>query len=295
MGVSLVSDRFGNERSAVYTHGHATSYLSLGTSKLLKSPVMTISLWVNFDRRVYSGKGDDYNPILCIKNSESEDFCNAIVIAYDCKTGRIGISSTKDSTKEVNILSSYPIKFNQWYHLVFVCNNNYLAFYVNGKLEGKSNKNFETKILYSDSVVIGHSARKKNERYSQAIFDDIQFFHRSLSEKEALDLYNAPNPNKTKQFWMDMTKYIAIILLFALIIIIIVIRNKRNLKKQKEQYELHNRIAELEIKVIKNQMNPHFISNCLAAIQELIYTENYKKAAQYIAKFSFFLRQVLQY
>ncbi len=52
---------------------------------------------------------------------------------------------------------------------------------------------------------------------------------------------------------------------------------------------------DLEIKVVKAQMNPHFISNCLAAIQELIYNNEVDKAGQYIAKFSFFMRQILNY
>lgn len=295
VGVSLVSDRFGNEKSALHTHGHSSSYLTLGTSSLLKSPNMSISLWVNFDRRVYSGKGYDCNPVLGIKNGPGDDFTNAYAIAYECYSGRLGINSTKDSTKEVSIYSSYPLKFNKWYHIVYICNNDYLALYIDGKLEGKSYKRFETKFLNTDSITVGHSASIKNERYSEAIFDDIQFFHKSLSDKEVLDLYHASNPNKIKQLLIDVAKYIGIILIFVIIIIILVIRNKRNLKKQKEQFELYNRINELEIKVIKNQMNPHFISNCLAAIQELIYTKNYKKATQYIAKFSFFLRQVLQY
>ena len=36
VSVSLVEDRFGNESSALYLHGHAHSYLNLGTSGLLK-------------------------------------------------------------------------------------------------------------------------------------------------------------------------------------------------------------------------------------------------------------------
>lgn len=34
-GVTLTADRFGNEKSAVYIHGNISSYLNLGTSKLL--------------------------------------------------------------------------------------------------------------------------------------------------------------------------------------------------------------------------------------------------------------------
>jgi LytS/YehU family sensor histidine kinase len=80
-----------------------------------------------------------------------------------------------------------------------------------------------------------------------------------------------------------------------LIILLMLYRNKQKLRKQKEQLELNNRIAGLEMQVVKTQMNPHFISNCLAAIQELMYDNKIDKAGQYIAKFSLFVRQVLNY
>lgn len=294
-GVTLTNDRFGNEKSAVYIHGHLTSYLNLGTSKLLKSPVTTISMWINLDRRIYAGKGYESNPIILVKNSYGDDFISALLISYDCYSKRLVVNSCKDSTQEVLIYSNKSFVFNKWYHLVLVCNNDFLAFYVDGDLDGKSKKTFETKFLETDSLMVGHTANKKNERFTLGVFDDIKIFHKSLSEKEIQDLYNAPNPNKLSNFFTELLKYGIIILVLVGIIIVLIIRNKRNLKKQKEQFELINRITELELKVVKAQMNPHFISNCLAAIQELIYKNDVDKAAQYIAKFSFFLRQVLNY
>jgi two-component sensor histidine kinase len=293
---SLVKDRFGNERSALYLHGNPDSYLNLGNSPYLKPKKRgTLSIWVNLDRFIYAGKGSEANPVTKSRNSENEDFNQAYALCYDFKSKRWMAVSHKDSTQDINIKSEDEVIFNKWYHLVFTFDDSQFAFYVNGKLQQVAPKHFDIKYLESDTVLIGNSGSKKNDRWSQGMFDDIRIFHRALSPQEVTELYNAPNPNKTKQLFMDAAKYLAIVLLFVLIIIVIVIRNKRNLKKQKEQFELNNRINELEIKVIKNQMNPHFVSNCLAAIQELIYTENYKKAAQYIAKFSFFMRQVLNY
>lgn len=295
VGVSLVKDRFGNKKSALYLHGNPDSYLNLGNSTYLKPENGTISLWINLDRIIYAGKGGESNPIIGTKNGPQDDFNCSYALFLDYTTKRLGAASHKDSTQDINIKSENEITFNNWYHLVYTFDGNQFAFYINGKLQQSTPKLFEIKYMNEDSVVVGNSANKKNHRWSQGIFDDIQIFHRALSPKEVLDLYEAPNPNKVQQFLIDIAKYIVIILIFIAIIIIIIIRNKQKLKKQKEQFELDNRINELEIKVIKNQMNPHFVSNCLAAIQELIYTENYKKASQYIAKFSFFMRQVLNY
>jgi len=295
VGVDLSDDRFGNKNSAAFIVGDNNSYLNLGTSKLLKSPNISISLWVNLTNRVYTGKGYDYNPILITKNGPGTDWINALSICCDSYSNRLSISSTKDSTQEVIITDNEPVKFNKWYHLVLICNSDYMAFYVDGDLKGKSQKHFETKFLETDSMVIGHSANTKNTRFMRGTVDDIHIFHRSITEKEVADLYKAENPNEKKRLLNEVLKYGIIIIALILIIIILIIRNKRTLKKQREQLELVNKVSQLELQVVKAQMNPHFMSNCLVAIQDLIYSQNIENAGLYIAKFSYFLRQVLNY
>lgn len=295
VGVTLTDDRFGNKHSAIYIHGHVTSYLNLGVSSLLKPKNGTISLWVNLERRVRSGRGYDYNPIFGTKNRNGDDFNNAYAISYECYNGRFGSNTTKDSTREASIYSIDTVKFNTWYHLVITNNFNEFSFYVNGQLQKRIPKSFETIFSTKDSVMLGHSASEKNERFTQGIFDDIKIFHKVLSEEEILKLYNEPDPNKLSSVIDEIVKFGIIIIVLIIIIIFIIIRNKRNLRLQKEQFELINKITELELKVVKSQMNPHFISNCLVAIQDLIYNNKNEKAVQYIAKFSFFLRQVLNY
>lgn len=295
VSVLLVPDRFGNEKSAVYTQGHYRSYLTLGNSPLLKNHIISISLWLNIERRVYDGKGFDCNPIIGTRNAPGEDFTNAYAMAYQSYSGRIGINSTKDSIISVNINSLKPIVFNKWYHLVYMCSDEYLALYLNGELQNRSKKNFRTQFFESDPVFLGNSMGVKNSRYTMGTFDDIKIYHRLLSDQEIYDLYHAPNPNRFEKLFQDFLKYGSIILILIMILILLIILNKRKLRKQKEQFGLINRITELELKVVKAQINPHFISNCLAAIQDLIYKNKIEKAGQYIARFSFFLRQVLNY
>lgn len=294
VGVSLTNDRFGNGQSAVYIHGHLYSYLNLGTSPLLKPGKGTISLWVNHERKVFAGKGYESNPIIITKNSPCDDFNDSYVLFYDFKSERFMAFASKDSTEQAGANSIEKVIFNQWYHLVLTYDDTHLAFYINGELQLRSRKNFKTRFNPLDSVIIGHGANKKNERYMRGSVDDIRIFHRVLTQQEIMDLYQAPNPNKHKVLLQEFLRYGGIILVLIIIIVLLIIRNKRNLKKQKEQFELINRITELELKVVKAQINPHFISNCLAAIQELIY-DDVDKAGQYIAKFSYFLRQVLNY
>jgi uncharacterized membrane-anchored protein YhcB (DUF1043 family) len=294
VGVSLTNDRFGNAQSAVYIHGHLNSYLNLGTSPLLKPKKGTVSLWVNHERKVFAGKGYESNPILITKNSTLDDFNDSYSLFYDFKSERFMVFSSKDSTEQAGANSIEKVIFNQWYHLIFTYDDTHIAFYINGELQLRSRKNFETVFNPLDSVVVGHGANKKNQRCMRGSVDDIRFFHRVLSQREISDLYHAPNPNKWKRLMQEFLWYGGIILVLVIVIVLLIIRNKRNLKKQKEQFELVNRVTELELQVVKAQINPHFISNCLAAIQELVY-EDVDKAGQYIARFSYFLRQVLNY
>jgi len=53
-------------------------------------------------------------------------------------------------------------------------------------------------------------------------------------------------------------------------------------------------LAQSELKAIRSQMNPHFIFNCMTAIDALIATGQSQKASVYLAKFSKLVRQVLQ-
>lgn len=295
VGISLTEDRFGNSKSAIYLHGHPDSYLNIGTSDLLKPQIGTISVWVNLDRKIYAGSGSISNPIIETKNGSQEDFNCAYGIFYDFNTNRFGAVLTKDSTLDLNLKSVYEIEFNKWYHLAITFDNNLFSFYVNGELQQSAPKRFNVKYLIGDSVVIGNSASIKNNRWSQGVFDDIQIYKKALSSNEINELYNSPNPNKTFNIIYNVIKYGLIALLFIVVIAFFVYRNKSNLKKQKDQFELINKITELELKVVKAQMNPHFISNCLAAIQELILKNDIDNAVLYIAKFSLFLRQILNY
>lgn len=53
-------------------------------------------------------------------------------------------------------------------------------------------------------------------------------------------------------------------------------------------------LAQSELKAIRSQMNPHFIFNCITAIDGLIATKQNQKASEYLGKFSKMVRQVLQ-
>ncbi|MGL5892185.1 MAG: LamG-like jellyroll fold domain-containing protein, partial [Bacteroidia bacterium] len=293
--VSLTKDRFGNEKSAVYINGHPTSYFNLGTGENVKQSTGTYSIWVNLVRRVYLGKGFDYNPVFSANNSPGPDFNNAITIGYIPGTGKLILNCTKDSSAAATLTTSEGFTFNTWHHIAATVDDNEIALYYDGQFQGKAKKGFKTTFWAPDSILLGHSGNLKNHRFAEGSFDDIEIYSRVLNAEEIKALYNAPNPNKTRLLLYEIVKYGAVVMTVVILILLIFRQQKQRFKKRQAELELQNRINELEIKAVKSQMNPHFMSNCLSAIQLLIYEGEIEKAVLYIAKFSYFLRQVLTY
>ena len=55
-----------------------------------------------------------------------------------------------------------------------------------------------------------------------------------------------------------------------------------------------HRSIELEQKLLRLQMNPHFISNALTSIQQFVLSNNPMEAARYLAKFSNMMRNIIE-
>ncbi len=108
------------------------------------------------------------------------------------------------------------------------------------------------------------------------------------------DLANA-NLKKNRE-WL-LASGIVLLLLITLLIVIyrnrkIKIRNITMLKKQAEEILRINTI--LELRALKGQMDTHFIFNCMASLQALIWTNKNDEANDYLSKFSRLLRMVLE-
>ncbi len=75
---------------------------------------------------------------------------------------------------------------------------------------------------------------------------------------------------------------------FAVFLII-----RRRIAGIRRQSELQQRIAEAELSALRAQMNPHFIFNCLSAIDNMIETDQKDKATTYLNRFGRLIRSVL--
>lgn len=293
-GIVFGEDRFGNSSSSCYLHGNINSYLNLGTSDLLKPATGSISLWVKMGIPIDAGRGHEINPFIVTKRCKGNDFYEAFSIAYLLNSRKVSAGCTFDSVNQITIMSPEIFSLNEWHHVVMTYDDYEMALYLDAKLQGRVSKNFHSHFLAGDSVMVGSSANAKNSRYLNGNVDDISIYNKVLSPEEINDLFNEPDPNKLHIAF----KWMLIILLFTggiwSGIKLLTRRYKRELEKEKEKNLLQSQLYEMEMKVIKAQMNPHFIFNSMNSIQQLMLAEDIENANQYLVKFSRLLRKILE-
>lgn len=84
----------------------------------------------------------------------------------------------------------------------------------------------------------------------------------------------------------------ALVILFSAIIIYFFIR--RRIQNIRYKAELRHKVSETEMLALRSQMNPHFIFNCLSAIDNLVQTNQPDKATTYLSRFAKLIRSVLE-
>lgn len=101
----------------------------------------------------------------------------------------------------------------------------------------------------------------------------------SLSQQAAIQVLEIQQKNQTIIIGFIFFLFISLTTFF--------IYKHRSLKRQKVQTELEQRF-------LRSQLNPHFISNALLAVQQFMLTNQAEKAALYLAKFSKLMREILE-
>jgi hypothetical protein len=295
LGASFVEDRFGNAESAVYLHGNNSSYINLGTDSILKPKKGSISLWVNVDLIMQKGtEGWDYNPILITKSHGGDDFYEGYFIGLNFSTYKLNVTTSKDQNNQITLNSRNNLSLRKWHHIVMTYDDDSLALYLDNQLEARLQKKFKSVFLAGDSVVIGNTANKKNERYLCGTIDDISIYDRVISPKEVEDLFKAPNPNRFKIYLTWLYWFLALVAVVSFIVWILVRKFRRDFEKEKHKNKINAHMNELETKAIRTQMNPHFIFNSLNTLQRFILEEDTLNANSYLVKFSKLLRKLLE-
>jgi len=105
-------------------------------------------------------------------------------------------------------------------------------------------------------------------------------------EKELKDI----EIEKQKTFTYEMVAFALIVLFIAVLFF-----SRYRLKQQNKQSKLEKEKFETEGKLLRSQMNPHFLFNSLNSIQSFISSNEQFKAMTYLSKFGKLTRDILEY
>ncbi|MBO9684543.1 MAG: histidine kinase, partial [Flavisolibacter sp.] len=92
---------------------------------------------------------------------------------------------------------------------------------------------------------------------------------------------------------IDISYVIFYSILFLITALLFFIWYKRKQKRRMQQQQQLTREARLKLEAVRSQLNPHFIFNALAGIQNLMNKNEIAKAHKYLASFSRITRSVL--
>lgn len=154
---------------------------------------------------------------------------------------------------------------------------------------------------YLPYVKIDKSLFKKSGDYEiiiQPLIDWSNCLDCDISEKETEKYITRhtlsvtlDEENYTKK---ELLLYIFIVgFLIGLVFLVILYLNKKKNKKRLAENEQQKNTAKLQLTSIRSQLNPHFLFNALAGIQNLMNRNEIDKANKYLSKFARLTRNVL--
>ena len=143
----------------------------------------------------------------------------------------------------------------------------------------RAKQNFTKALDYQDEL-IAISVKLSNKEMTDKI-ETLRIVHET--EKKEKEIYLLQNNIKKNRIIQGVI--IFLILLVGLIVFLIY---KQKLAKSKYKAELFNQ------KLLRSQMNPHFIFNTLTSIQSYMFEKDTLKAAMYLSSFSKLTRSILE-
>jgi len=141
---------------------------------------------------------------------------------------------------------------------------------------------------------------KDNELKDQKIKEQTLLKEQQQAQLTLYDKENKLKDQRLKQQAFIRNALLGGLLLFTLLGVFIyrnfsLKRKNEKLAIKKDQAELQQRVAELEMQALRAQMNPHFIFNCLSSINRFIFKNDNKLASDYLTRFSRLIRMVLMH
>lgn len=132
-----------------------------------------------------------------------------------------------------------------------------------------------------------------NSWQTAAEFHSVTLVWDSLQQNASADLSSMLERQDNQIQRTLFFALIPVVVAFSFIVFIFY-RSKREAYYKQKEAELKLNIAEVEMKALRSQMNPHFIFNCLNSIHHYMHRSQGSVAGEYLIKFSQLIRHVLE-
>ena len=120
---------------------------------------------------------------------------------------------------------------------------------------------------------------------------DMEVNYQTQQKEEQIRLLQQDNDIKNLQLQSNRRRLVIYFLIFAMVSIILgIVFYQRNLRNKIKTEKIK---SELETKVLRLQMNPHFIFNSLNSIENFIMRNEKRPAIDYLNKFARLIRMIL--
>lgn len=220
------------------------------------------------------------------ENLRAIEYLNEAIAYFKSSHDKMGLIATYSSTGDAyravgnygEAIRYYRLmeKENKELNLLARRKDNYRSLYEVYKEMGEFEKALHMHEMYtslSDSIFTSHKYERLVELEKK--------YHSEKSEKELIEL-KAKDQKRELLLW-------GLVILLVFMSVLAVIRVYVIKMKERQRRLI------MEHKVLRTQMNPHFIFNALSALQCFIIEENQEESLDFIADFSSLMRLVLQY
>jgi hypothetical protein len=184
-GASLTTDRFGMPNMA-YNFTGPLNYIEIAHNTIFNSSEITVSTWY------YSSNYSDGSPsaqTVMVSKREPSGWGNSFETKIGVGSQNVVASSYTVAGNNSSVgYEDISLTINNWFHYVYVHDNNGAKLYINGSLVG------ETAIvggLTNNSLPIRIGQRPNGWHPFNGKIDDIGIWTRALTQCEIQDLYSS--------------------------------------------------------------------------------------------------------
>jgi hypothetical protein len=195
------------------------------------------------------------------------------------------ITGVKINNLDTGIYSHYDL---------YRSSRNFSINYVGLSYRKSSNIEYRYRLLGIDSNWVYTTARQIQFNPIPYGKYTVQFEARRQGEEWNDSNVTSLSINCRAPFWKTIWFWIAAFLMAAFLMLLIFMNRTKTIKqREKERTALNKKLAEMELKALRAQMNPHFIFNILNSIQYYITHNENDEAQKYMSKFAKLVRLTL--